>query len=197
MSAETDNKAAGDSEACLTLPGTIKKKKKSDQVNVKVNISRDELDILEATIKSPNGKSCRSCSISQGPHILLFSFLCTPIVILVTSLYSFYIGTLTWYNTFSHVAEHKKIMKRILAPLLIFTYPFLIVVFTFGLAVYGGIVQISWHYNSWFKNITDLEKGFYGWLCYTLNIEECCPYQVVVLVNVHNNLENPVQQTEL
>lgn len=185
------------SDTCLTLPGTIKKKKKVDRVNVKVNISRDELDILEANITSVQQKKCRVCALNQGIHILFLSFLCAPLVMFSTSVYSFYVGTLTWYNIFNHVAEHKKIFKRIFfAPSLIFAYPFIIVIFSIGLAVYGAVAQISWHYGSWLKQITDLEKGFYGWICSALNIEECCPYQVVVLVNVRNANDNHVQ-TEL
>ncbi|XP_065207321.1 transmembrane protein 169 [Planococcus citri] len=185
-------------ETCLTLPGTIKKKKKVDRVSVKVNISRDELDILEANITSVQQKKCRICATNQGIHVLILSLFCTPFVMCLTSLYSFYIGTLTWYNIFNHVAEHDKIIKRVLfAPTLIFAYPFLIVCFSSGLAIYGALAQISWHYSSWLKQITDLEKGFYGWICSALSIEECCPYQVVVLVNVRNSGENPVQQTEL
>lgn len=193
--AQTEPSNAPDS--CLTLPGTIRKKKKLDRVNVKVNISRDELDLLETKIALPQ-KTCRICAPNQGPHVLLLSLLCSPFVILLTSLYSFYVGTLTWYNTFNHVAEHKKVIKRILlAPLLIFVYPFIIITFSIGLAVYGGLAQISWHYGSWLKQITDLEKGFYGWICSALNIEECCPYQVVVLVNVRSVTDRPVEQTEL
>ncbi|XKL69435.1 hypothetical protein PGB90_007204 [Kerria lacca] len=185
------------SESCITLSGTIKKKKKIDRVNVKVNISRDELDILEADIV-PELNSCRICSLDQGLHVLLLSLVCSPFIMIVTSLYSFYIGTLTWYNTFNHVAEHKEIVKRIfLTPVLIFLYPLLIMIFSAGLAIYGGLVQISWSYGSWMKQITDLEKGFYGWICSILNIEECCPYQVVVLVNIRNIRNRLTEQTEL
>lgn len=184
-------------DSCLTLPGTIKKKKKLNRVNVKVNISRDELDLIETKIVLTQ-KSCHICAPNQGLHVLLLSILCSPFVILLTSLYSFYIGTLTWYNTLNKVAEHKQTIKRIfLAPVLIFAYPFIIVSFSTGLAVYGGLAQISWHYDSWLKQVTDLEKGFYGWLCSTLGIEECCPYQVIVLVNVHNSPSQPIEQTEL
>ncbi|KAK7790070.1 hypothetical protein R5R35_012994 [Gryllus longicercus] len=53
-----------------------------------------------------------------------------------------------------------------------------------AIAAKKGLVQISWFFESWYKEMTDLEKGFYGWLCAALKHEDCSPYEVVVLTEI-------------
>ncbi|XP_053615239.1 transmembrane protein 169 [Plodia interpunctella] len=172
----------------LTMTGTIKRgKKKGQNVDVKLNISREELEIIEAAIVAEeyNKMDISKCSLYNGPHVFLFSLVCIPIVACVSAIYSFYMGTLTWYNIFTHVTENLSYVKRVfLAPIVILLYPFLIVIFTVGLGLYAGIVQLTFSGANWWKDVCDFEKGFYGWLCSTLGVSECSPYEVVVLMDV-------------
>ena len=39
-------------------------------------------------------------------------------------------------------------------------------------------MQVSWRGDLWRKELTDPEKGFYGWFCNRLNLPDCSPYQV-------------------
>ncbi|XP_026735531.1 transmembrane protein 169-like [Trichoplusia ni] len=180
----TDNSRDG----YLTMTGTIKRgKKKGQNVDVKLNISREELEIIEAAIVAEeyNKMDISKCSLYNGPHIFLFSLICIPFVACISALYSFYMGTMAWYNVFSHVTENFNwIKKAVLAPIVILAYPFLIVIFTMGLGLYAGIVQLTFSAANWWKDVCDFEKGFYGWLCNTLGMSECSPYEVVVLMDV-------------
>nr|CAD7585935.1 unnamed protein product [Timema genevievae] len=187
---ETSDSLADSVDPCLTMTGTIKRGKKAGQsVDVRLNISREELEVLEATIAAQKHGSVSSrrllCGLRRGPHIALWTVLCLPFVVAVSGLYSFYVGTLTWYNVFTYYTEEKPLVCRVLvSPILILLYPFLILVLTLGLGVYAGLVQVSWFLESWYKEISDLEKGFYGWLCAALGYEDCAPYEVVVLTEI-------------
>lgn len=180
----TDNSKDG----YLTMTGTIKRgKKKGQNVDVKLNISREELEIIEAAIVAEeyNKMDISKCSLYNGPHIFLFSLICIPFVTCISAMYSFYMGTMAWYNVFSHVTENFTVIKKILlAPIVVLSYPFLIVIFTIGVGLYAGIVQLTFSAGNWWKDVCDFEKGFYGWLCNMLGLSECCPYEVVVLMDV-------------
>ncbi|XP_023949212.1 transmembrane protein 169 isoform X1 [Bicyclus anynana] len=172
----------------LTMTGTIKRgKKKGQNVDVKLNISREELEIIEAAIVADeyNKMDVSKCSLYNGPHIFLFSLLCIPFVACISAMYSFYMGTMAWYNIFTHVTEDFSCIKKVfLAPIVILSYPFMIVIFTIGLGLYAGIAQLTFSGANWWKDVCDFEKGFYGWLCNTLGMSECSPYEVVVLMDV-------------
>ncbi|XP_004927101.1 transmembrane protein 169 isoform X1 [Bombyx mori] len=172
----------------LAMTGTIKRgKKKGQNVDVKLNISREELEIIEATIVAEeyNKMDISKCSIRNGPHVFLFTLICIPFVTCISALYSFYMGTITWYNIFTHITENFSCIKKVvLAPLIILCYPFLIVIFTIGLGLYAGIVQLTFSAGNWWKDVCDFEKGYYGWLCNMLSLSECSPYEVVVLMDV-------------
>ncbi|XP_069678956.1 transmembrane protein 169 [Periplaneta americana] len=187
---------SGSIDGCLTMTGTIKRGKKAGQsVDVRLNMSREELEVLEAVIaakrrNSTSPSSWFSCGPKKGPHITMWTALCLPFAVAVSGVYSFYMGTITWYNVFTYYTEEKPILCRILvSPFLILLYPFLILIFTIGLGLYAGVIQISWFLDSWYKEITDLEKGFYGWLCATLKHEDCSPYEVVVLTEIQSSGE--------
>lgn len=183
-------------DSYLTMTGTIKRGKKLGQeFNVQLNISRDELEkISSAAMKKANDekkKKCCVCGIGAGLHVLVWSILCVPFVLLITSIYSFYIGTITWYNMFTYFNEEKShVYKLFMSPILIITYPFAILICTLGLGIYGGIKQISMRFQQWFNEVCDLEKGFYGWLCGILRLSDCSPYEVVILTDIK---EDPVQ----
>lgn len=175
-------------DSYLTMTGTIKRgKKKGQNVDVKLNISREELEIIEAAIVAEeyNKMDISKCSVYNGLHVFLFSLICIPFIACISAMYSFYMGTMTWYNIFSHVTENLSCIKKVLlSPIVILSYPFLIVIFTVGLGLYAGIVQLTFSGANWWKDVCDFEKGFYGWLCSSLGMSECSPYEVVVLMDV-------------
>lgn len=176
----------------LTMTGTIKRgKKKGQSLDVQLNISRDELEkinnaaLLAQQEHEDSKKSCCMCSLTSGMHILLLSILSFPFVVIITIIYAFYMGTITWYNMFTYFNEEKSYLhKLIMSPLLVIAYPIGIVMCTVGLAVYSGIVQISTKFVKWSNEIADIEKGFYGWLCNFLHLSDCSPYEVVILTDL-------------
>uniref|UniRef100_A0A2L2Y6Y7 Transmembrane protein 169 n=1 Tax=Parasteatoda tepidariorum TaxID=114398 RepID=A0A2L2Y6Y7_PARTP len=172
----------------VTMTGTVKRgRKKGQTLDMKVQMSREELDEIEHTILSQNIEDDDSCfcGLRKGLHVLALSIILVPLVLLLSAGYSFYMGTMTWYNILIYFSEKKTIFHKIfISPLLIITYPFLITLFTIGLGIYSAIVQISWHFDSWKQEIQDLEKGFYGWLCGVMDLEDCAPYEVVILTEV-------------
>lgn len=182
----------------LTMTGTIKRgKKKGQSVDVQLNMSRDELEklnaatlIIQQELDNPK-KSCCMCSLTSGMHILMLSLISFPFVMLVTSIYAFYMGTITWYNMFTYFNEEKTYLhKLVMSPLLILVYPIAIVFCTIGLGIYSGFVQISTKLTKWTNEIADIEKGFYGWLCSALRLSDCSPYEVVILTNLKQ--EEPI-----
>ncbi|XP_053690657.1 transmembrane protein 169 [Sabethes cyaneus] len=176
----------------LTLTGTIKRgRKKGQSMDVQLNISRDELEQINKQALAAHEeayrtkRNCCQCTIRVGIHILLLSVISFPLVTLATSIYSFYIGTITWYNMFIYFNEEKTYLHKLLmTPLLILAYPLAIVVCTMGLGFYAGIKQISLHFTTWVNEICDIEKGFYGWLCSFLHLSDCSPYEVVILTDI-------------
>ncbi|KAH8374770.1 uncharacterized protein LOC110187818 [Drosophila serrata] len=174
----------------LTMTGTIKRgRKKGQSVDLQINISREELEQLNAHAMASDsqkgGSLCCTCSCGTGLHILLISLLCLPFVTVISAVYSFYIGTLTWYNMFNYYCEERTYLHKILVtPLLFVAYPLAIVLCTFGLGIYSGVRQLSLQYSSWVNDITDIEKGFYGWLCGFLHMPDCSPYEVVILTDI-------------
>lgn len=185
----------------LTMTGTIKRGRKKGQcVDLQINISREELEQINAVAianeTKKKGNLCCTCSISIGLHVLLLSLISLPFVILTSGIYSFYIGTLTWYNMFNYFNEEKGYVHRFfMSPILILTYPVGIIICTIGLGLYAGIVQISLQLNSWLNEISDIEKGFYGWLCAFLRLSDCSPYEVVILTDIRVPDENPHPNT--
>ncbi|XP_017466855.1 PREDICTED: uncharacterized protein LOC108359484 [Rhagoletis zephyria] len=174
----------------LTMTGTIKRgRKKGQSLDLQINISREELEQINAVAAAVQVNKqqnlCCSCTPQTGLHILFLSLVCLPFVTLVSSIYSFYIGTLTWYNMFNYFSEEKScVYKFFMSPILILAYPVGILVCTLGLGIYAGISQLSLQFNSWLNEIADIEKGFYGWLCSFLHLSDCSPYEVVILTDI-------------
>lgn len=179
-------------DSYLTMTGTVKRgRKKGQSVDLQLNISRDELEKINAAVVAveqatqQQNNDCCMCSLTTGMHILVLSIICLPFVATYTSIYSFYIGTLTWYNIFNYFNEEKSYLYKVfMSPLLILTYPFGICLCTIGLGIYAGFVQLSLSLTRWYNEISDIEKGFYGWLCSFLHLSDCSPYEVVILTDL-------------
>lgn len=183
----------------VTMTGTIKRgKKKGTTMDMKVNISREELDEIESSIKDHKANDDDDdCffSASKGPHVLVMSLALVPIVFVVSAANSFYMGTMTWYNILVVLSEKRSIFHKVfISPFWIIFYPFLILPAVMGLGVYAAFAQISWGYDRWRRAIPDWEKGFYGWLCCILHMEECSPYEVVVLTDVQQGDDHQSQK---
>ncbi|XP_067143176.1 transmembrane protein 169 [Centruroides vittatus] len=172
----------------VTMTGTIKRgKKKGQTMDMKVHISKEELDELEHSIISHQKEEETDCffGLQKGPHITVFSLILVPAIFVLSGCYSFYVGTMTWYNMLVYFSEKRTLAHKIfLSPLLIIFYPFLIIISTLGLGVYAAFVQISWHFDKWRREVQDWEKGFYGWICCILCLEDCSPYEVVILTEI-------------
>lgn len=179
----------------LTMTGTIKRgRKKGQSVDLQLNMSREELEKLNAAamliqqahdLNDNHPTGCCGCSLTSGIHILLLSLISLPFVIIITCVYAFYIGTLTWYNMFTYFNEEKSCLyKFFMSPILILAYPVGIVLCTIGLGIYSGFVQISTKFAKWTNEIADIEKGFYGWLCSFMHLSDCSPYEVVILTDL-------------
>ncbi|XP_053659710.1 uncharacterized protein LOC128708755 [Anopheles marshallii] len=186
----TNRSYASSTDNYLTMTGTIKRgRKKGQSIDVQLNISREELEQISKQALAVHGESNRSerscCTLRTGVHILLLSLICLPFVTFTTGIYSFYMGTVTWYNMFTYFNEERSYCHKLLmSPLLILAYPLGIVLCTVGLALYAGIRQISFHFRTWINEIADIEKGFYGWLCSVLHLSDCSPYEVVILTEI-------------
>lgn len=187
-------------DSYLTMTGTVKRgRKKGQSVDLQLNISRDELEKINAAVVAveqiqQERNDCCTCSLTTGMHILLLSVICLPFVAVYTCIYSFYIGTLTWYNIFNYFNEEKSYLHKLfMSPLLILTYPVGICLCTLGLGIYAGIVQLSLSLKRWYNEITDIEKGFYGWLCSFLRLSDCSPYEVVILTDLRLPETNAIQ----
>ena len=177
----------------VTLTGTITRgKKKGQMVDIHMTLTEKELrgiaksrERLDADCER-DGRSCHSCGLGvcQGPHVVLWSLSCAPVVFLLSFITSFYFGTLTWYNVFLVYNEERTFWHKItICPFLIIFYPMLIMAVSVSLAVYSAVVQVSWAFGEWWQAVRDLEKGFCGWACGKLGMEECSPYSIVELLD--------------
>lgn len=177
----------------VTLTGTITRgKKKGQMVDIHVTLTEKKLRDL-AKSKERLDAECerdgllrRSCGfgVCQGPHVVLWSLSCAPVVFLLSFITSFYYGTLTWYNVFLVYNEERTFWHKItVCPFLIIFYPMLIMAVSLSLAVYSAVVQVSWAFSEWWQAVRDLEKGFCGWVCGKLGLEDCSPYSIVELLD--------------
>lgn len=177
----------------VTLTGTITRGKKKGQV-VDIHLTLTEKEIrdlakskerLDAECEAGEG-SKRACGfgVCQGPHVVLWSLSCAPVIFLLSFITSFYYGTLTWYNVFLVYNEERTFWHKItICPFLIIFYPMLIMPMALSLALYSAVVQVSWAFSEWWQAVRDLEKGFCGWACGKLGLEDCSPYSIVELLD--------------
>ena len=171
----------------VTMTGTIKRgagTKVQDMVEVQYTLSRKELKSLNRSTKLEEDKTSGGCicGLKKGPHILFLSLIFMPFAFIASLFWSFYIGSLTWYNIFLYLSEEKAWYHRVfICPWLIVFYPVLIVLICLSIAFFGMFKQVSWFLSSWYKEIRDPEKGFFGWLCEKMGVSQLAPYEVVVL----------------
>lgn len=195
----------------VTMTGTITRgKKKGHVVDVQLDLTDRELmelstaheqshqsvpdspDSMPSSGFEPKTSKC-GCGLQDGPHVLLLSILSFPFIFIASLFASFYFGALTWQNVFNHFYDERTIWHRIfICPLLVLAFPLIIVLFTLGIAIYAAFVQLRWSFLVWKDEVGSLEKGFYGWLCDKLNLEDCSPYTVVELFDT-SDAENGVQ----
>ncbi|KAI7794936.1 putative transmembrane protein 169 [Triplophysa rosa] len=178
----------------VTLTGTITRgKRKGQMVDIYMTLtdkelrdmarSKERLDAECDGVAEAKQKPC-TLGVSQGPHVLLWSLSCSPFIFLLSFITSFYYGTLTWYNIFLVYNEERSFLHKItLCPLLILLYPVLIMVLCVCMGVYAAVNQLSWVFGEWWLAVRDLEKGFCGWMCGKLGLEDCAPYNVVELLD--------------
>ncbi|XP_027880249.1 transmembrane protein 169 [Xiphophorus couchianus] len=177
----------------VTLTGTITRgKKKGQVVDIHITLTERELrdlakskERLDAECEAGEGYK-RKCTLGvcQGPHVVLWSISCAPVVFLLSFITSFYYGTLTWYNVFLVYNEERTFWHKItICPFLIIFYPVLIMPLALSLALYSAVVQVSWAFSEWWLAVRDLEKGFCGWACGKLGLEDCSPYSIVELLD--------------
>lgn len=177
----------------VTLTGTITRgKKKGQVVDIHVTLTEKELrdlakskERLDAECEAGDGLK-RNCSLGlcSGPHVVLWSISCLPVIFILSFITSFYYGTLTWYNVFLVYNEERTFWHKItICPFLIIFYPMLIMPMALSLALYSAVVQVSWAFSEWWQDVRDLEKGFCGWACGKLGLEDCSPYSIVELLD--------------
>lgn len=177
----------------VTLTGTITRgKKKGQLVDIHVTLTQRELrdmarskERLDAECQAGEDGHKRSCGLGvcQGPHVVLWSLSCAPVVFLLSFVTSFYYGTLTWYNVFLVYNEERTFWHKItVCPFLIVFYPMLIMAVAVSLALYSAVAQVSWVASEWWLSVRDLEKGFCGWACGKLGLEDCSPYSIIELL---------------
>ncbi|XP_067843029.1 transmembrane protein 169-like [Heptranchias perlo] len=177
----------------VTLTGTITRgKKKGQMVDIHVTLTEKELQELAKSKEPPQSEEeseKKACDVAlhRGPHVVLWSMLCTPVVFVLSFVMSFYYGTITWYNIFLVYNEERTFWHKItICPFLIIFYPVLIVIVSVSLGLYTTVTQISWSLGEWWQAVRDLEKGFCGWLAGKLGLEDCSPYSIVELLDSDN-----------
>ncbi|KAK6183310.1 hypothetical protein SNE40_010816 [Patella caerulea] len=174
----------------ITLPGTVTQGYQTGEtVDVQLDLSDHELKRLANKEKS---EKC-GCGIRQGVHIVLFSVIFVPVSWIMSLCMAFYMGAITLYNIYLYYSEERTIWHKLtVCPLLILTFPFTVGLSALGVAFYACVVQVSWRYKSWLREVLDFEKGFYGWLCLKTDLPHCAPYDVVILDESVLTLQDPV-----
>lgn len=144
----------------------------SEQVEVIEYTDTEEMD---------SGSFCGSgiCGTTKGPHIVLMTLILWPVAIFPSLAVAFYYGAWTWYNLYIYFSEERTIFHKIfICPILIITFPLTVGLSSIGIALFAAFVQISWSLYSWKMEFLDFEKGFYGWLCFKLDLLMCSPYDI-------------------
>ncbi|XP_038605186.1 transmembrane protein 169 [Tachyglossus aculeatus] len=168
----------------VTLTGTVTRgRRKGQLVDIHVSLTERELRQLSGAADPPGRPAC-PLGPDRGPHVLLWTVACLPVVFVLAFVVSFYYGTLTWYSVFLVYNEERAFWHKVsCCPCLVLCYPPLIVALAGSLGLYAALAQLSWSWGAWWRAARDLEKGFCGWLCGRLGLDRCAPYSVVELLD--------------
>jgi len=174
-----------------TLTGTIKRSKNSAKkdTDVQVTIKKNLIIIDHDSESNDDNDNCLCFKITTAVFTLLWTIFISPFIFILAFVYSFYLGTITWHNIFCYVTSDLKnfFFTIIVSPFIILMYPLYIILCSLGLGLYASLVQISCKFSIWSSVVWDFEKGFYGWLCRHLSLEDCSPYELVILTDVQSN----------
>ncbi|XP_028931489.2 transmembrane protein 169 [Ornithorhynchus anatinus] len=168
----------------VTLTGTVTRgRRKGQLVDIHVSLTDRELRQLSGAADPPGRPAC-PLGPDRGPHVLLWTVACLPVVFVLAFVVSFYYGTLTWYSVFLVYNEERAFWHKVsCCPCLVLCYPPLIVALAGSLGLYAALAQLAWSWGAWWRAARDLEKGFCGWLCGRLGLDRCAPYSVVELLD--------------
>jgi len=175
----------------MTMKGTITRGKKvGDTIDVKLDLTDRELHQITSQFDSHDlnrseylGDGVDRISMKKnGVHIMFFGILLMPFVLLASLFVCMYFCMLTWYNIFSYYHDDLTMWHRALVcPLLIIALPFIVLITATPVAVYAAFAQVCWSFDVWKDEMNSFEKGFYGWACSVMSMEDCSPYQVIEL----------------
>ncbi|CAL1545706.1 unnamed protein product [Lymnaea stagnalis] len=167
----------------ITMIGTVTRGNSVGQpVEVQLELTENEYLRLTSRKSEVKEKTKRECSQREGFHIVLWSVACIPLALIMSLCISFYNGAMTWYNLIIYFSEEKSFLYRLtLCPLIILSFPISVGLSSFLIALVASFMQISWSWLRWRAEISDGEKGFYGWLCSKVGLPKCSPYEVVIL----------------
>ncbi|XP_025080550.1 transmembrane protein 169-like [Pomacea canaliculata] len=165
----------------VTVPGTIQHGNQAGQsVDIHLELSGAEFCRLTSRDTAAPGKC--SCGTKQGPHITLLSVLFIPFSWVSSLCVAFYYGAMSWYNFYIYFSEEKTIWHKIsICPFLILSFPLSVGLSAIGIALFACIIQLSWCFDTWLKEIRDFEKGFYAWFCNFVGLAQCSPYEIIIL----------------
>ncbi|KAJ8036407.1 hypothetical protein HOLleu_20368 [Holothuria leucospilota] len=140
-----------------------------------------------------------SISCSVGPHIVILTLCCIPVVFVLAVFYNAYLGVLTWYNVFLFYYDEKTFLHRVtICPILIFLFPPTLFVLVLVISCYVALKQIAYDFVAWKYKVQDLEKGAYAKICQKIGLPECCPYETVILqTDDLDNIETAKENTSL
>ena len=165
----------------VTMTGTIRRGQKP--VQVQLQLTDKEMKTLNraSVIEQDKAGDCM-WGARKGLHIVVLSLMYAPFALLTSLAVCLYVGTVCWYNMYLYLSEESTIWHKIfLCPLLILLYPALVALVPLTIALVAAVKQISWYFSSWYREIKDFDKGFFGWLCSKLDVPQCAPYEVVII----------------
>lgn len=95
--------------------------------------------------------------------------------------------------------DEKSFLHRIIVcPILIFVFPVALVLTVLAISLFACVKQISWEFDRWKYDVCDLERGAYGKLCLKIGLQECCPYEIVIMqTDEFDNIETAKENTSL
>merc|ERR1719322_154195 len=185
------------------MTGTITRGKSlGKSVDVQLDLTERELyQINQSELESnPNliqNQTLKQYYLKNGVHIMFLGVFCFPFVLLASFFISIYFCLLTWQNIFNHVFDGPLLQRVLICPLMIIFFPLILPGTSLSVAIFAAFVQISWNFDDWKDELNSFEKGFFGWFCYKISLDECSPYDVIEInetVETFNNSSSIVLQ---